>query len=1525
MPSFTETAIKLYSRLFGTPEMAGQLADGVETVLDGNTAVAITEAAIADSAALYGGLGGSFPGNGANSAWQAEQQRNQRNMFGGKLGQVDTEGGRGALAAAIGLTLSGQRATAFLDAQEMAAAQDLLVNAAGRRLPLVVHLANRALASQGASLGSGHETLHLSSESGCFMLHAANVQQAVDFTLIARRIAELSLIPGIVVMDGEQTAQAAQEVKLPSPQLAKKFIGASHETIEVPNAAQKLLFGEQRRRVPKWHDLDRPVLSGALQGGESFALGHAAQAPFFFDALAPLLEHAFAEFTRLTGRHYSAITRHHVEKSKLLLVAQGAAIETAIAVSDELAQRHKLKVGVVGLHALRPLPGAELVELLRGKRAVTVLERCDSPLAGDAPLLRELRASLDKALENGRFGSECHPGYPALKDNERPRLLSALYGLGGLPLRAADLIALTKEMGEKSAPRRYLGLDFHRAGSLHPKRQAMLDTLRRSYPEIATLGLCSKEPSPTLAADALHVAVHHLAGESGEGFAVEAASFLHQLLGGAVRSRPALGWERWGTARVERFSHSLQPLLDGGDAVMANVAIVSGDVGHPNIAPLHNLTPGGSLLLQGEEEDEALWQRLPAPLQAAIRQKQIKLYTLSGSTEHPQEAQLGALIGMLLENGRIDLKTRRILSTREESFNHLGDTERKGRLAIFEAGMVSLRHIDTSVLAVTTDTTSTNWSDEAPLAVRHLGGDSDGYDSLPRFWDQVGVLYRNDEGDSLTADPCMASGAMPPLSATFRDHTPSRSALPLFNADNCTGCGKCWATCPDSAIGAVALSPKKLIDTGIRLASADALRQVGTKLAQRIATMARKGEAAGLSTGELLQQAYDWLKEKAPLPEERQRAVDADFLKVQAALAPLPLSITPSLFELAEKTQKDSGELLSLAINPDSCKACGLCVEVCGDEALTMEAQTTELVAEARSQWQLWQQTPDTDSSTIERVAKLPEVGPMAAIMLSRHCAFALSGGDGAEAGSGEKIAVRQVLAATEYQQQPLLHRFISEIRDAQQSINQQIRDTLADALPTEDLERLSAGLKAIHTREAGLGAFLQDEAIEGSAVDTLELKRLVRVAQQLSELHWKLSEGEHGLGRARFGLAVAPGSAAAWAGAFPHNPFQAPVVVDMSGDAPQIAAGLLQGQLQEAVESVRLLRQARALLDSKSTIGVKADNFDTLSWSDLTDEERQICPPLILIGNDESLGGQGFAQLVWLLNSELPVKVLLLSELDLGLGDHSTGIKLKASRDSRGNLGMMALAQRKAFVAQSSIAAPEHLRQSVREALKFGGPALISLNVPSPERHGFAATATLQQAENAILSRTQPLFRYSPDGEGVFGSRLSLEGNPALKSDWYKQNGVAITPTHWALGQRRFAPRLKPLANDAPAPTELLAWLALEAEQREGKSPYIAVSNAEGNSQRIGVDPALAATTAQLAHGWRTLQELAGLVTPFTARVEAEAKVNLATAHQEELAALRAEYEKKLHALEEGMTARTHEQITQRLMGIAGYTSGQS
>jgi pyruvate-ferredoxin/flavodoxin oxidoreductase len=247
---------------------------------------------------------------------------------------------------------------------------------------------------------------------------------------------------------------------------------------------------------------------------------------------------------------------------------------------------------------------------------------------------------------------------------------------------------------------------------------------------------------------------------------------------------------------------------------------------------------------------------------------------------------------------------------------------------------------------------------------------------------------------------------------------------------------------------------------------------------------------------------------------------------------------------------------------------------------------------------------------------------------------------------------------------------------------------------------------------------------------------RLLELSNRITVARHDLVSGSHGLGRARYGLAVTGGTTAAWAGAFPHNPFQAPVVIDMTGDAAQLAAGLVEGHLHETTELVRLLRLARLEIDQPDGIEWKRAALADLHWQDLGPDELELCPPLILIGSDETLAGQGLGQLIWLLNSGLPVK--------------------------RASLGLLALAQRKAFVAQTSIADPAHLGASMVEALAWEGPALLQVYAPSPARHGFETRQTLDLARLALDTRTLPVFRYDPHGEGVFGTRISLGGNPA-------------------------------------------------------------------------------------------------------------------------------------------------------------------
>jgi len=227
MSDFSNSALRLFQRFLGTSSTTPPQT-GIKTVLDGNTAIAAIEACIADAA----GLGASFPADAAAFAWQAEQQQRGTNYFGKTLTSCDTGGS--ALAAAIGLSMSGARATTFLSSPDIMSSQDLLASAVGKHVPLVVHLNNRSLAEHAGALGSDHKAYHVCADSGFFVLQARNVQEAIDFSLIARRVA----------MDGEQAALAAQEVHLPDPDWVRQFLGDPAESIVSPTPAQKLLFGE---------------------------------------------------------------------------------------------------------------------------------------------------------------------------------------------------------------------------------------------------------------------------------------------------------------------------------------------------------------------------------------------------------------------------------------------------------------------------------------------------------------------------------------------------------------------------------------------------------------------------------------------------------------------------------------------------------------------------------------------------------------------------------------------------------------------------------------------------------------------------------------------------------------------------------------------------------------------------------------------------------------------------------------------------------------------------------------------------------------------------------------------------------------------------------------------------------------------------------------------------------------------------------------------------------------------------------
>jgi pyruvate-ferredoxin/flavodoxin oxidoreductase len=411
-----------------------------------------------------------------------------------------------------------------------------------------------------------------------------------------------------------------------------------------------------------------------------------------------------------------------------------------------------------------------------------------------------------------------------------------------------------------------------------------------------------------------------------------------------------------------------------------------------------------------------------------------------------------------------------------------------------------------------------------------------------------------------------------------------------------------------------------------------------------------------------------------------------------------------------------------------------------------------------------------------------------------------------------------------------------------------------------------------------------------------------VEVAQKLGDISWQLEKGLGGMGRSRMGMVVTADLRSSWLGSFPDNPFSVPLVVDRSGDAPQLAIGLVEGQIRTAMETFTALKKADLELDHPEEAERQGAEIDRSSWRDLSKDERDACPPLLLVGTSETLAGKGLCDL---LETDLPIKVLVLSDLSFSTDD----------------VAFTALALRKAFVAQCSISDPGHFYACLRDGLHFSGPALIHVHAPSPTRHGYDAHRTVERAQMAVHSRAFPIFRYNPAGEGVFGLHLDLRGNPAPESTFAEDEELGLlTPAHWAARERRFAESISPLGEDAGATTAVADYLLLPEEQRSGKTPFVTMDG----ETRHGISSKLVRAFDERVSIWRALQELAGLVTPFTHKVREEAEQAVAEIHKAEIQSLRSEYEEKIQSSRAENQSEIAEKIRNQLLVLTGYKSSQ-
>ncbi len=890
-----------------------------------------------------------------------------------------------------------------------------------------------------------------------------------------------------------------------------------------------------------------------------------------------------------------------------------------------------------------------------------------------------------------------------------PDLMSiAHYGIGGAPLDPGALASFCRELLAGSTRTGVvLGVDLDRP-SQKPKREALQQELRSEYP--AATDLCVPGAELCLIP----------AGTKSLAIAADTSQHTGQISGGLGRLVVGLGAAHVRAARsvsldlpgsrVDVLSFGPEPICTGAK----KVGLLATSQLESLVDSVSILEQGGVLLLCVDCEPQAALNMLSPSVRLALDRLGATLLVGMGTS---RENMLGSVAGALCKTGMLDGDSAGLAKQRARSLAPSVQNQ-PGLLSQFSAGVDSLVEIGPELMGLGAD-----WQDAVSSAAAAFTGVPDDIYSLPRFWGQ---------SEPQGADPFVATGAVPPWSAALCGVQGS-GPLPVIDLGECSGCGDCWRACPDGAIGVAALEPGQLLDAGVALASeANPLRPMVRKLGAALGkTMAEQSHPGDFS--EVMQPIFELHLEKMNPAQERRESLEEAFGAVMGALGDFSL----------DSVEAFPKEIFSLVVNPQACKGCGACAEVCEPAAITMGPRSVEASRSAQRSWRLWEQLPDTPGDIIARAADQEAPGALAALMMSRQCALAMSSGDSAEPGSGARLSVRSLLAVLEGALQPRAQRELGDLEELLAQITEHLQAQMAQALP-KDMAALSKGMagKVGKVDLAGIADSV-DRAFGEGLVEAEPLQRLAEAAALIQERCFLLERGPQGLGRARYGLVIADSPALAWTHSHPRNPFQVPVQVLPAGSAARVAAGLARSLVADHCQGLRLQIWARALMDSPAEAG---ELGDAPRWSELNDSERSACPPLILLGERSSLLGKGLAGLLDLLHEDLPVLVVLLDDLE-----GSEGVELE----------MLGIAGERCSVLQSSPASPEHLVKGVRCLLDTGGSALLRLPAPSPRGQAFSAAVTMARCLEAVASRDWPLLHLDSGAEGVFGSRLSLEGNP--------------------------------------------------------------------------------------------------------------------------------------------------------------------
>jgi pyruvate ferredoxin oxidoreductase alpha subunit len=288
---------------------------------------------------------------------------------------IEVEGENSAMNSVTAACVAGGRVYTATASYGLAFMYDAMMQTSGFRAPVVMTNVNREIPGIHAVSTSQQDLISVR-DIGWLQIIVEDDQEIVDTTIQAFRLAEDYDIqlPLMLNYDGYYVSYSAEAVKLPMMEDVDEYLS---------------VLKKQPQRLK--------LVPGKSMGAGSHGM-LLAYTELRYKHLAAM-ERAKAKFDQIDkeygdffGRSYGGqIEEYRTSDAEIILVTSGSATGTAKTVIDALRAKGQ-KVGLVKIRMYRPFPREKMVQALKGRKAIGVLDRSVSFGWNCGPMYQEIRA-----------------------------------------------------------------------------------------------------------------------------------------------------------------------------------------------------------------------------------------------------------------------------------------------------------------------------------------------------------------------------------------------------------------------------------------------------------------------------------------------------------------------------------------------------------------------------------------------------------------------------------------------------------------------------------------------------------------------------------------------------------------------------------------------------------------------------------------------------------------------------------------------------------------------------------------------------------------------------------------------------------------------------------------------------------------------------------------------------------------------------------------------------------------------------